>query len=133
MKIYRKDGEIIHIGEWDHEFVELLNPDYDSLPDAEKKAMIEAGRDPEYLYDEGGRKIVIDRNPAPDGAVVSDEPVETLPDGSRVATDDYRRKRLADYPSLPDQLDMIYHDRVNGTDNWFEAIAGVKRKHPKPV
>jgi hypothetical protein len=39
----------------------------------------------------------------------------------------YVDKRLMDYPSVQDQLDMIYHD----IDAWREKIAAIKAKHPK--
>jgi hypothetical protein len=41
----------------------------------------------------------------------------------------YKSKRAAEYPSIPDQLDDIYH---NGIDAWKETIKAVKDKHPKP-
>jgi hypothetical protein len=44
----------------------------------------------------------------------------------------YARNRAADYPSVNDQLDMIYWDGVNGTTTWQDAIAAVKTAHPKP-
>ena len=43
---------------------------------------------------------------------------------------DYARKRDAEYPSIKDQLDKIYHE---GIDKWKEdMIKPVKDKHPKP-
>lgn len=44
----------------------------------------------------------------------------------------YARNRAAAYPSIGDQLDMIYWDGVNDTTTWADAIAGVKAAHPKP-
>ena len=44
----------------------------------------------------------------------------------------YARKRQAEYPSIGDQLDMQYHDQLNGTTTWKDAIAKVKADHPKP-
>ena len=42
---------------------------------------------------------------------------------------DYARKREAEYPSIKDQLDKIYHE---GIDKWKEdMIKPVKDKHPK--
>lgn len=35
------------------------------------------------------------------------------------------------YPSIGDQLDMMYWDKVNGTNNWQETITSLKVKHPK--
>ena len=36
------------------------------------------------------------------------------------------------YPSIGDQLDMQYHDQLDGTTTWKDAIAKVKADHPKP-
>lgn len=43
----------------------------------------------------------------------------------------YAEKRQAEYPSIGDQLDMIYWDKVNGTNLWQEKIAEIKAKYPK--
>jgi len=42
----------------------------------------------------------------------------------------YQRDRQ--YPSIGDQLDMQYHDQINGTTTWKDAIAKVKADNPKP-
>lgn len=44
---------------------------------------------------------------------------------------DYTVKRAAAYPSMAEQLDMQYHDSVNGTTTWKDAIANVKTSIPK--
>ena len=44
----------------------------------------------------------------------------------------YQRDRASAYPSLQDQLDMQYHDAVDGTTTWKDAIAQVKTDNPKP-
>ena len=41
----------------------------------------------------------------------------------------YQRDRV--YPSIGEQLDMQYWDKVNGTTNWEDAIAKVKSDNPK--
>jgi len=41
---------------------------------------------------------------------------------------EYARKREAEYPSIADQLDEIYH---NGIDSWKAVIKVTKDKHPK--
>ncbi len=41
------------------------------------------------------------------------------------------RDRAENYPSLPDQLDMIYWDKINGTNLWGESIKKIKDKYPK--
>ena len=43
----------------------------------------------------------------------------------------YQRDRQKQYPSIPDQLDMLYWDKVNGTENWLNSIESVKNKFPK--
>ena len=45
---------------------------------------------------------------------------------------DYARKRVREYPLIGDQLDMQYHDLVDSTTTWADAIAAVKSKYPKP-
>ena len=42
---------------------------------------------------------------------------------------EYQRKRAAEYPSVVDQLDDIYH---NGIDAWKATIKATKAKYPKP-
>ena len=41
----------------------------------------------------------------------------------------YITKRQAEYPSIPDQLDTLYH---SGLDAWKAQIKTVKDKYPKP-
>jgi len=43
----------------------------------------------------------------------------------------YQRDRAKDYPSLAEQLDMQYWDKINGTNKWQQAINAVKQKYPK--
>jgi len=45
----------------------------------------------------------------------------------------YQRDRASQYPSFQDQLDMQYHDAVDGTTTWKDAIAKVKADNPKPT
>ena len=42
----------------------------------------------------------------------------------------YQRDRQ--YPSIGDQLDMQYHDELDGTTTWKDAVAKVKADNPKP-
>jgi len=39
--------------------------------------------------------------------------------------------RATSYPSIQDQLDMQYWDKVNGTTTWKDAVAQVKSDNPK--
>ncbi|MBO58382.1 MAG: hypothetical protein CMA77_05240 [Euryarchaeota archaeon] len=41
---------------------------------------------------------------------------------------EYQRSRALEYPSIPDQLDEIYH---NGIDSWKAVIKKTKDKYPK--
>ena len=45
---------------------------------------------------------------------------------------EYQRDRANAYPSIQDQLDMQYHDAVDGTTTWKDAVAKVKSDNPKP-
>jgi len=40
----------------------------------------------------------------------------------------YKAQRAAAYPSIPDQLDLLYH---GGMDAWKAAITAVKTQFPK--
>ena len=44
---------------------------------------------------------------------------------------EYARKRQAEYPSIGDQMDMIYKDMKNGTSTHADAVEAVKSKYPK--
>ena len=45
------------------------------------------------------------------------------------AAEEYKINRAAEYPSIEDQLDDIYH---NGIDAWKATIKTIKDKYPKP-
>lgn len=64
------------------------------------------------VYAGDGRRYFFDNVPAP-------------------AEESYIQKRQRAYPDITDQLDMIYWDKVNATDNWQQAIAAVKQQYPK--
>jgi len=42
-----------------------------------------------------------------------------------------QRPQDGGYPSIGDQLDDIYHDQVNGTTTFKDAIKAIKDAHPK--
>jgi len=46
-----------------------------------------------------------------------------------LAATKYQRDRAAEYPSIEDQLDKIYHSGVAG---WKTTIKAIKDKYPKP-
>ena len=61
--------------------------------------------------------------------------VQSEVDAARVTLDaeyaalEYSRNRAAEYPSIEDQLDDIYH---NGVAGWKTTIKAIKDKYPKP-
>ena len=46
--------------------------------------------------------------------------------------DAYIRPRQKGYPTWQEQLDMQYHDQVDGTTTWQDAVQAVKDAHAKP-
>ena len=64
---------------------------------------------------------------------------QTRPTDAEIATElarlqaqyganEYQRQRAREYPSIPDQLDTLYH---SGLDAWKAQIKTVKDKFPK--
>ena len=47
---------------------------------------------------------------------------------AEIDANEYKEKRLKEYPSILDQLDKIYHD---GIDAWKVDIKAIKDKYPK--
>ena len=43
----------------------------------------------------------------------------------------WKRLKQAEYPSIGDQMDMIYKDMKNGTSTHADAVEVVKTKYPK--
>ena len=41
---------------------------------------------------------------------------------------EYQRKRAIEYPTIVEQLDMLYH---TGIDGWKQAIKEIKDKYPR--
>ena len=54
--------------------------------------------------------------------------LKALQDAWDLENDSYKSQRRAEYPSLQDQLDDIYH---NGIDAWKATIKTIKDKYPK--
>lgn len=73
----------------------------------------------------------------PVGGVTYDKPTENYLDTElaklQAAWDafTYGRSREKEYPPIGDQLDMIYHDQVNSTTTFKDAIKAVKDKYAK--
>ena len=128
--IYRdSNGDVINIGEWDARLVHKKNPDADNMTMGEAKIMRVAGLNPEYLYDSEGNPIVEETNPLPEGATSRVETIIQRADGGLAAQSHYQSLRSAEYPSVQDQLDYIYH---NGIEAWkVDMIGPIKNKYPK--
>ena len=47
-------------------------------------------------------------------------------------SNEYQRDRAKEYPSIQEQLDMQYWDKVNNTNNWQTKVNEIKVKYPKP-
>ena len=43
----------------------------------------------------------------------------------------YTEKRMLKYPSIEDQLDMLFWDKINNTTTWIDSIKEIKNKYPK--
>jgi hypothetical protein len=82
------------------------------------------------------------RKAYPDASYINDETGAFKADGTKITlvqskidaarvdiNNDYKPKRAAEYPSVVDQLDLIYHSGVNA---WKAKIKETKDKYPKP-
>ena len=72
------------------------------------------------VWDQDGNIITIDES------LVTEKYAELQAEWT---ANQYQRDRQ--YPSIGDQLDMQYHDEVNGTTTWKDAVAKVKSDNPK--
>ena len=72
-----------------------------------------------YCWDSEGNKVEIDE-------VKVQKELEKLQ--AEYDAQEYARKRQAEYPSIVDQLEEIYH---NGIDSWKAVIKKTKDKYPK--
>ena len=90
--------------------------------EAIKKAYPDAGiiSESKGVFKENGTKITIVQSEVDTARATIDAEYAAL---------DYARKRAAEYPSVVDQLDDIYH---NGIDAWKATIKVTKDKYPKP-
>mgnify|MGYP001199841894 CR=1 FL=1 len=77
--------------------------------------------DLEYVVIEGDSAVI---------KHVADEEIAAI-DAATNATL-YKRLRVQDYPRIQEQFDMQYHDAVDGTTTWKDAIQAIKDAHPKP-
>ena len=57
----------------------------------------------------------------------------SIVEGEDVVEPSYVELRQAEYPSMADQMDMQYHDNLNGTTVWADTIQEIKDKYPKTI
>ena len=61
--------------------------------------------------------------------------LKALQDSWDAEHDSYKSKRRAEYKSVADQLDQLYHDmtagKLDGTGEWHKSIKAVKDKYAK--
>jgi len=72
-------------------------------------------------------RAIVDGVPMVIGTKPGQDPADVLRSLQDQPEPSYREKRLQDYPTVAEQLDMIYHD----LDGWRERIAAIKARHPK--
>lgn len=77
------------------------------------------------------KNAIISENPS-DFGVTWEQVSEKLTElQAEYDAQEYARNRSSEYPTWQEQMDMQYHDAVNGTTTWQEAIEAVKTKFPK--
>jgi len=74
--------------------------------------------------------VIVDMT-ADEIAVRQSKEAKALEEKAEYDANQYQRDRATSYPSIQEQLDMQYWDKVNGTTNWEDAIAKVKLDNPK--
>tara|TARA_R100000149_G_C5866735_1_gene131367 strand:- start:758 stop:1057 length:300 start_codon:yes stop_codon:yes gene_type:complete len=79
--------------------------------------------DADGAFDKDGNSVTLDQSKIDAARVTLDAEYAAL---------EYSRKRVEQYASIQDQLDMQYWDSVNGTNTWKDHIAKVKADNPKP-
>ena len=72
------------------------------------------------VFDESGNPISLDQSKIDTARATLD---------AEAAAIAYQGQRKAEYPSIEDQLDKIYHSGVAG---WKTTIKAIKDKYPKP-
>ena len=84
------------------------------------------------IYQTYSNVIKIEGDPEKEVCRDKDENIVTIDNSviaALIAANKYKTDRAAEYPSVVDQLDEIYH---HGIDGWKAKIAAKKAKYPKP-
>jgi hypothetical protein len=68
----------------------------------------------------------------PDNNIPTKEEVQTKVAELQAEYDALQYQRDRQYPTWQEQMDMQYHDQLNGTTTWKDAVAKVKADNPKP-
>ena len=92
----------------DHEAIRKAYPDAITIDDT-------AG-----AFDKDGKSVTLDQSKIDAARATLD---------AEAAAIAYQGQRKAEYPSIEDQLDDIYH---NGVAGWKTTIKAIKDKYPKP-
>ena len=85
--------------------------------------------DAEMVYSQGVVTQWLDERTQPTDEEIEAKKIELQ---TEYDANQYQRDRAIAYPTIQEQLDMQYWDKVNGTTNWEDAIAKVKADTPKP-
>ena len=83
------------------------------------------------IYATHDKVVTIRGDGADEKCYDKDENIITIDESlvtAKLAETEYQDKRRAEYPSIINQLDDIYH---NGVDGWKATIKSVKDKYPK--
>lgn len=87
-----------------------------------------------YAYEEDGSQddLIGDKTPITqeeaDLIIASKVPEIIIEKQDKLDFDSYIAKRQTEYPSIPDQLDTLFH---GGYDAWKAEIQAIKDKYPK--
>ena len=92
----------------DHDAIRKAYPDAVTIDDT-------AG-----AFDKDGKSVTLDQSKIDAARTTLD---------AEAAAIAYQGQRKAEYPSIEDQLDDIYH---NGVAGWKTTIKAIKDKYPKP-
>ena len=79
-----------------------------------------------YRAEDYNRLKILSDHSKPTKAEIDSEIVKVQ---AQFDSEHYKLERASAYPSIQDQLDMLYHQ---GIDGWKAKIKSVKDKYPKP-
>tara|TARA_R100001510_G_scaffold23521_1_gene20684 strand:- start:2 stop:295 length:294 start_codon:yes stop_codon:yes gene_type:complete len=90
------------------------------------------------IYATHNNVVTIRGNGADEKCYDKDENIITIDESlvtAKLAETEYQDKRRAEYPSIINQLDLLYHDisanKLDATGEWYKLIKATKDKYPK--